>query len=85
MDRQWNSYNAGVSDYTVPQSSKAPAPYQTSSSEHGMTGFQDLKPANPQLQARYDAMSPQWEGVTATNSKVFKNLKQSEAAAAFQK
>lgn len=85
MDRQWNSYNAGVSDYTVPQSSKAPAPYQTSSSEHGLTGFQDLKPANPQLQARYDAMSPQWEGLTGANKNVFKHIKQSETAAAIQK
>lgn len=85
MDRQWNSYNTGVSDYTVPQSSKAPAPYQTSSSEHGLTGFQDLKPANPQIQARYDAMSPQWEGLTGANKGIFKNLKQSESAAAFQK
>jgi hypothetical protein len=80
MDKQWNSYNVGVSDYTLPQSSKAAAPYQTSSSEHGMTGFQDLTPANPQLQARYDAMSPQWEGLTGASNNVFKNMNKSESA-----
>jgi hypothetical protein len=63
----------------------APVPYQTSSSEPGLTGFQDLKPANPQLQARYDAMSSQWEGIKPSNGDVFQTLPKSETAPAFSK
>lgn len=80
MEKQVSAYTTGVSEYTLPASTMAPAPYQTSSSETGLTGFQDLKPANPVVQARYDAMSPQWEGVTATNSYVFQNIPKSQAA-----
>lgn len=85
MDAQFKAYNVGVADYTLPKSTMAPAPYQTSSSEHGLTGFQDLKPANPVVQARYDAMSPVWEGVTASNSYIFQNIPKSQAAPAMQK
>jgi len=77
MDKQVASYNAAVGDHILPASSKGVIPYQTSSSEEGLTGFQDLTPANPQLQARYDAMSPEWEGVKATNKHVFNNSRPS--------
>jgi hypothetical protein len=73
MDKQVASYNAAVGEHTLPVSSKGVVRYQTSSSEEGLTGFHDLVPANPQLQARYDAMSPEWEGVKATNKHIFKN------------
>ena len=85
MDQQWTSYNAAVGEYSLPKSTMAPVPYQTSSSETGITGFQDLKPANPEVQARYDAMSPKWEGITGTDSAVFKNIPKSQSAPAFSK
>jgi hypothetical protein len=77
MDKQVDSYNVAVGEHTLPVSSKAPVRYQTSSSEEGLTGFQDLTPANPQLQARYDAMSPEWVGVKGTNKHVFNNSRPS--------
>lgn len=72
MDKQVASYNVAVGEHTLPVSSKGVVRYQTSSSEQGLTGFQDLTPANPQLQARYDAMSPEWVGIKGTNKHVFK-------------
>jgi hypothetical protein len=85
MEAQLQGYNAGIADYTLPKSTMAPAPYQTSSSEPGLTGFRDLKPANPVVQARYDAMSPNWEGITATNSYIFQTVPKSQAAPTTQK
>ena len=45
-------------------------PYLTSSSKIGVSGFLDLKPENPQIQARYDAMSGSWEGIQASEAAV---------------
>jgi hypothetical protein len=73
MDKQVASYNVAVGDHSLPVSSMGAVRYETSSSEHGLTGFQDLTPANPQIQARYDAMSPEWIGITGTNKHVFNN------------
>lgn len=85
MDIQWTSYNKAIDEHTLPLSSKAAVPYETSSSETGLTGFQDLKPINPEVQARYDAMSPKWEGVSASNSYIFKNIPKSKPTPAFSK
>ena len=79
MDKQVASYNAAVGEHSLPMSSKGAVRYETSSSEHGLTGFQDLTPANPQLQARYDAMSPEWVGVSGTNKHVFSNSAKSSS------
>ena len=85
MEAQFNGYNAGIADYRLPKSTMAPAPYQTTSSERGITGFQDLTPANPVVQARYDAMSPTWEGITGSNSRIFQMIPKSQAAPTSQK
>jgi hypothetical protein len=86
MDQQWAAYNVAVGDHTLPTSTKTQViPYKTTSSEKGITGFQDLTPANPQIQARYDAMSPEWEGITASNNYVFNNIAKSQSAPATQK
>jgi len=71
MDKQVDSYNVAVGDHSLPVSSKAAVRYETSSSEQGVTGFQDLTPVNPQVQARYDAMSPEWVGIKGTNKHIF--------------
>ena len=34
----------------------------------------DLVPPRPDIQARYDAMSPEWEGVTPTNRALIQGM-----------
>ena len=81
MDQQWNKYKDAVKGYELPSSTTKPViPYETSSSEVGVAGFQDLKPANPDLQAQYDAMSPNWNGITGANPSVYRNVASSESA-----
>ena len=72
MDKHLDNYNAALNSQNFPESTKSVPKYATSSSETGITGFQDLKPANPEVQARYDAMSGSWEGVEASNKANFK-------------
>ena len=79
MDQQWLKYNASLGDQTLPVSTSA-QPYQTSSSEIGVSGFHDLKPSNPEVQARYDAMSPNWNGITGANPSVYKSIATTESA-----
>ena len=79
MDSQWLKYQQSVREFDVPISTTKPVvPYQTSSSDVGVTGFQDLKPANPELQARYDAMSPNWNGITGADPSVYRSVATSE-------
>ena len=79
MDKEWSGYQSANNGFALPQSTSAV--YPTSSSETGVTGFQDLKPYAPDVQARYDAMSGNWEGVTA--SKAFaKNIAKAQAGPA---
>lgn len=79
MDQRWTAYNASLGDQALPKSTKATVPYQTTSSETCITGFQDLKPVNPQLQARYDAMSGSWEGIQPSTEYVYKNIAKTQA------
>ena len=72
MESQWLQYQQSVGGFDLPASTTKPVvPYQTSSSDVGVSGFQDLKPANPEIQARYDAMSPNWNGITGSESSVY--------------
>jgi hypothetical protein len=81
MDAQWVKYKESVSGFDLPASTTKPVvPYQTSSSEIGVSGFQDLKPANPEIQARYDAMSPNWNGITGADPSVYRSIATSESA-----
>ena len=41
-------------------------PFENTTTKIGVSGFLDLKPANNDFQARYDAMSGSWEGVSAS-------------------
>ena len=38
------------------------------------TGFQTLIPKNPAAQKKYDAMSPEWQGIKASESAAASNL-----------
>jgi hypothetical protein len=80
MDQQWLQYNASLGAQALPKSTMAVVPYETSSSEPGLTGFQDLKPANPEIQARYDAMSSNWNGITGADPSVYRSIATSQSA-----
>lgn len=46
------------------------------------TGFGNLAPRDPGLQARYDAMSPSWEGVGSSDKAVVNGVYSLDSAAA---
>ena len=62
MQTHWSGYLNAVGKMT-PKSSNT---FENTSSKVGVSGFLDLKPAKPEFQAKYDAMSGSWEGVTAS-------------------
>jgi len=74
MEDHWAGYLKAVGGTPVPATSNQPvAAYLTSSDTKNMTGFLDLNPKKPEVQARYDAMSGSWEGVKASDrNDVFK-------------
>jgi hypothetical protein len=68
MDSTWKGYQDANDAYAIPQSTNPALPkYEATDSKAGKTGFQDLKPSYPELQANYDAMSGSWKGIKATN------------------
>jgi len=73
MQKHWEGYLTALGKTPVPQTT-APAPYLTSSSDLGVSGFLDLTPKSADVQARYDAMSGSWEGVSASNAAVSKGI-----------
>lgn len=77
MNEHWQQYVAALGKSTKPTSTSsvvasgdASYPFETTSTKIGVSGFMDLKPANPEFQARYDAMSGSWEGVHASEKAV---------------
>jgi hypothetical protein len=73
MQTHWEGYLAALGKTPIPQTT-APAPYLTSSSDLGVSGFLDLSPKSPEIQARYDAMSGSWAGVDASNKAISKGV-----------
>jgi hypothetical protein len=71
MKTHWSGFLTALGKTNAPASSNS-ASFETSSSKIGVSGFLDLKPANPTFQARYDAMSGSWEGVSASEKAVLK-------------
>jgi len=71
MKAHWDGYLKALGK--SPQlSSTNSTPLETSSSAIGVSGFLDLKPKKPELQARYDAMAGSWEGISASEQNVLK-------------
>lgn len=72
----WLGYVSGFEKDITPICSNPPIEkYPATDNKHGWwTGFQDLTPANPELQAKYDAMSETWAGVKPTNEAVIQGL-----------
>jgi hypothetical protein len=77
MQKHWEGYLSALGKTPVPQSS-VPA-YQTSSSDLGVSGFLDMTPKNPEIQAKYDAMSGSWAGVDASNKAISKGVFSTDA------
>ena len=73
MQSHWNSYVTALGNNAPPASSE-PCPFLTSDSRIGVSGFLDLKPARPEIQARYDAMSGSWQGIEASDKAVMKGV-----------
>uniref|UniRef100_A0A6C0CFL0 Uncharacterized protein n=1 Tax=viral metagenome TaxID=1070528 RepID=A0A6C0CFL0_9ZZZZ len=84
MDKHWSGYLNAVGGTPVPQSSM-PAPYPTSDSSKGKTGFLDLAVKKPEIQARYDAMSGSWQGITASEGAISSGVFKTEAMPLDQK
>ena len=74
MKTHWNGYLNALGKISTPASTNS-IPFQTTSTKVGVSGFLDIKPTNTgsQFQARYDAMSGSWEGVSASEKA---NIKQ---------
>jgi hypothetical protein len=72
----WSGYVDGVKQEPLPICSQPPVEkYLATDNKSGWwTGFQDLTPANPELQAKYDAMSESWLGVKPTDKALVQGL-----------
>jgi len=69
MKNHWSGFLNALGKSSAPASSNSVS-FETSSSKIGVSGFLDLKPANPKFQAQYDAMAGSWEGVAASEKAV---------------
>jgi hypothetical protein len=86
MEQHWSGYLAALGEQKTPQSSMpGVAPYETSSNQLGVTGFMDLLPKQPQIQARYDAMQGTWEGPAAADKAISQGVFKTEAMPIQQK
>lgn len=75
MQSHWAGYQKAVGGTPIPSSSHPPvATYKTSDDSKGSSGFLDLNPKKPEIQARYDAMSATWEGVKAADAAISKGV-----------
>ena len=86
MQEHWQGYITALGAQKTPQSSMpSVAPYETSSDQKGVTGFMDLNPSQPNIQARYDAMQGTWEGPAAAEKAISKGVFKTEAMPIQQK
>jgi len=73
----WSGYLDGVSKDSIPICSNPPIqkyPATADPKQGWWTGFQDLTPANPELQAKYDAMSATWMGIKPTDKAIVQGI-----------
>jgi hypothetical protein len=76
MEGNWNAYANAVGSQAHPKCTEPGAVKYKSSDDKSdwWTGFQGLTPPNPELQAKYDAMSATWLGVSPTNQALVNGL-----------
>jgi len=86
MQQHWSGYLNALAGQKVPQTTMpTTAPYETSSSEKGVTGFMDLLVKDPKIQARYDAMQGTFEGPAAADAAISKGVFKTESMPIQQK
>lgn len=76
LSDHWEQYLVALGKTTKPTSTSSVVPFDNTSTKIGVSGFLDLKPVSSsaqQFQARYDAMSGSWEGVSASEKAVLKS------------
>lgn len=87
LSDHWEQYLVGLGKSTKPTSTSSVTPFDNTSSKIGVSGFLDLKPVSTsaqQFQARYDAMSGSWEGVSASERATLKSKSDKTEFASFQ-
>ena len=75
LSDHWEQYLKGIGATQKPTSTSSVSTDNTST-KIGVSGFLDLRPVSTsaqQFQARYDAMSGSWEGVSASEKAVLKS------------
>ncbi len=72
MEQHWAGYVAAIGG-ARPASSMPPVKI------YADTGFLNVAPVQPEVQARYDAMSATWNGVQATNKALAHGLFSTDA------
>ena len=72
MKDHWSGYITALGKNPSPSSTNT-IPFENTSTTIGVSGFLDLKPENTKFQARYDAMSGSWEGVSASEKATLKS------------
>lgn len=75
LSDHWEQYLKGIGA-TIKPTSTSSVSTENTSTKIGVSGFLDLKPVSTsaqQFQARYDAMSGSWEGVSASEKAVLKS------------
>lgn len=86
MQQLWAGYTKALSNQSLPTTSMPEtAPFETSSSEKGKVGFMDLIVKQPQIQARYDAMQPTWEGIQPSDAAISQGVFRTESMPLQQK
>ena len=86
MEQHWSGFLKALGESKIPATSMpSVAPYETTSSQTGVSGFMDLMPKQPQIQARYDAMQGGWEGVAASDAAISKGMFHTESMPINQK
>ena len=88
MQNHWSGYITALGQNSHPSTTMPTvAPYETSSSQTGKTGFMDLlvNPQRQEIQARYDAMQGTWEGPQAADKAISKGLFKAESMPVGQK
>lgn len=69
MEKSWNGYITALANQTNPASNiDMGAQFPTSGGP--ASGFLEFCPRNKETQKKYDAMSPDWKGIEASNSAI---------------
>jgi hypothetical protein len=75
MQSHWSGYLTALGKNKRPAGTIDTGAFPTTEGNTISTGFVEWRTPNPQLQARYDAMSGNWAGIKASEASVNKIFK----------